>query len=158
MRSHPNLIRLGLLLAITAAVPATAGVVSTFHTLGTTPNDPVIELMSSALGSRMARFGALLTSRHISGGTWPGIVLIVLSADASLPEGLIEEQLSVMYPFVDSRETLRDLARAMKNRFKEEGAYEKPVTVSFTEAEVRLILSTADLTEAEIRVIVDDLK
>jgi len=132
-------------------------VVSTFHALGTIPTDPVVELMSSALRERMTSFGVLLTARHISGGTYPGMVLIVLAADASLPEGLIEEELSVMYPFVDSRETLRDLARAMRERFEALDAYRRPVTVTFTEGEVRAILSTADLTETQVRIIVDDL-
>jgi hypothetical protein len=151
-------VALSLTVATVAPTPAQAGVASILVSAANIHDHPVARIYSMAIGAAVVVGGVGLLHEAGPVGRALGIVLIVFDADASLSQDALANHLAETYPFIDNRETLNDLAGALKAKVDDAGALKAEMTVGLTENETRSLLASTELTEEQIQYVVLGLK
>ncbi len=100
--------------------------------------------------------GAVL-SQFLIGG-YVSLAFGFLDAQGNLPADVLATELSKRYSFIDSQESVFDLANAIRAKYEVTPHADGKAVVSLTGAEVREILAPVALTEAQISQIAADLE
>ncbi len=100
--------------------------------------------------------GAVI-SQFLIGG-YVSLAFAFLDAQGNLPADVLATELSKRYSFIDSQESVFDLANAIRAKYEATPHADGKAVVSMTGAEVREILAPVALTEAQLNQISADLE